>query len=113
MAYRVRNLMSGEERILCSLVPPGIKFRRFYFSPEGLEFACRALLQAAREAEIAVVDEVGPLELQGHGFATGIRAVRESRKPIVITVRPRLVEDVLAWLGLAGGSRLIELQPEE
>ncbi len=99
---RVRNLGSGEERPLCSREPPGIPFRRFFFSPQGLEFVNQVLTRAAAEAEVIVVDEVGPLELGGGGFAPGLRALLRSRAFLVLTVRPSLVEEVRRWAGVPG-----------
>ncbi len=100
VGYRVRDLATGEERPLCSVEPPGIPFRRFFFSPEGLALANAALARAAREAEVAVVDEVGPLELSGGGFAPGLRALLASKVFLVLTVRPFLLDEVRAWGGL-------------
>lgn len=110
VGYLVRNLATGEERPLCSRRPPGVPFRRYYFSPEGLEFADRALA-AAREARVAVVDEVGPLELSGGGFASGIFGIRGTRASLVITVRPALVERVREWLVLPGDTRVLRVAP--
>lgn len=100
VGYRVRDLSTDEEQPLCSLEPPGIPFRRFFFSPEGLDFANRALARAAEEAEVAFVDEVGPLEVGGGGFAPGLRAVLRSRAFLVLVVRPALVEEVRQWAGV-------------
>ncbi len=100
VGYWVRDLATGEERALCALAPPGIPFRRFFFSPEGLAFANAALGRAAREADVVVVDEVGPLELSGGGFAPGLRAALGSGRFLVLTVRPSLVDEVRRWVGL-------------
>jgi len=100
LGYRVRDLLTGEEAPLCSLQPPGIKFRRFYFSPAGLELGRAALARAARQAQLAVVDEVGPWELAGGGFAPALPLLTKKRLPLVLTVRPHLVAEVLGWLGL-------------
>jgi ubiquinone/menaquinone biosynthesis C-methylase UbiE/nucleoside-triphosphatase THEP1 len=97
IGYRVRDLATGEERPLCLDRPPGIPFRRFFFSPEGLAFANALIEQAAREAKVIVVDEVGPLELAGGGFAPGLRAALQSRAFLVLTVRPSLVNEVRRW----------------
>lgn len=107
VGYRVRDLATGEERPLCALTPPGMRFRRFYFAPEGIAFAREALRRAAREAEVVVTDEVGPLELRGHGFAPGITAARAAGVPLVITARPHLVDAVLEWLGARGRARIV------
>ena len=100
VGYRVRDLVTGEERPLCSDRPPGIPFRRFFFSPDGLAFANALLEQAAREAEMIVVDEVGPLEISGGGFAPGVRGALRSPASLVVTARPSLVDEVRAWAGL-------------
>lgn len=99
VGYRVRGLRSGEERLLCALEPPGLPFGRFFFRPEALEFANAVLVRAAQEAEVAVIDEVGPLELAGGGFSPGLQACLSSRAFLLLTVRPQLVPLVQAWFG--------------
>ncbi|MCX7750897.1 MAG: DUF2478 domain-containing protein [Candidatus Bipolaricaulota bacterium] len=100
VGYRVRDVRTGEERPLCSLEPPGIPFRRFFFSPEGVAFATAALARAAAEADVIFVDEVGPLELAGGGFAPGLRKVLRAEAFLLLTVRPSLVGEVRRWAGL-------------
>ncbi len=98
--YRVRDLLTGKEAPLCSLDPPGIRFRRFYFSPEGLRFAREAITRAAKQVRVTVVDEVGPWELRGGGFAPALEKALGTGKPLILTVRPHLVEKTLKELGL-------------
>jgi len=100
VGYRVRDLSTGEEEPLCMDRPPGIPFRRFFFSPDGLAFGNAVLERAAREAEVIVADEVGPFELSGGGFSSGIRTVLRSGAFLVVTVRPSLVGEVEVWVGL-------------
>ncbi len=99
IGYRVRDLSSGEERTLCTEEPPGIRFRRFYFCPRSLEFANQAIRRASEEADLVVVDEVGPLELAGNGLAPGLSAALGSGTFVVMCVRPWLVDDALLWAG--------------
>lgn len=100
VGYRVRDLATGDARPLCADRPPGIPFRRFFFSPDGLAFANAALERAAREAEVIVVDEVGPLEISGDGFSPGLRTSLRSRAFLVLTVRPSLVDEARRWAEL-------------
>ena len=111
VGYRVRDLATGEERPLCSVEPPGIPFRRFFFSPEGLASANAALARAVRTAEVIVADEVGPLELIGGGFTPGIRAALGSPAFLVFTVRPSLVDEVRAWASVAAPAIALDSPP--
>ncbi len=99
VGYHIRNVATGQEVLLCSIHPPGIPFRRFFFSPEGVAFGNRALEQA-RGAAVVVVDEVGPWELGGGGLAPGVRTVLASPSFVVLAVRPSLLQEVRAWAGL-------------
>ena len=76
------------------------RFRRFFFSQRALDFANSVLKEAAGKAEAIVVDEVGPLELSGCGFAPGLRICRESGAFLILTVRPHLLSPVKRWLNL-------------
>jgi len=97
--YMVRDLLTGEERQLCTENPPGIRFRRFYFSPTALEFANAAVARAGRETEVVIVDEVGPLELGGSGMAPGVRQALRGGAFLIMCVRPWLVEEACLWAG--------------
>jgi nucleoside-triphosphatase THEP1 len=87
--------------------PPGgegqgeiFRFRRFFFSHQALDFGNSVLKEAAGKAEVVVVDEVGPLELSGRGFAPGLGICRESGAFLILTVRPHLLSPVKRWLDL-------------
>jgi len=76
------------------------RFRRFFFSQRALDFGNSLLKEAAGKAEVIVVDEVGPLELSGRGFAPGLKICRESGAFLILTVRPHLLSPVKRWLDL-------------
>ncbi len=66
----------------------------FHFSPEGLSLGREAL---AVDADVSVVDEVGPLELSGGGWAAGLDELALSRRrPLVWAVRESLADAVQA-----------------
>jgi len=76
------------------------RFRRFFFSQRALDFGNSVLKEATGKAEVIVVDEVGPLELSGCGFAPGLGICRESGAFLILTVRPHLLSLVKRWLNL-------------
>ncbi len=74
---------------------------RFYFKRETFDLARRLLLQAANQSlDWIVVDEVGPLELQGLGFEPAVSQLIELQKDestqwnLLLVVRESLVQAV-------------------
>ena len=70
----------------------------FVFSDDALAGGRRAL-KAAVMADIVVIDEFGPLELKGGGWAEEIKwLAQESNAILILVVREPLLEQVRAWL---------------
>ncbi|MGC1121026.1 MAG: nucleoside-triphosphatase [Candidatus Methanofastidiosia archaeon] len=82
--YYVEDLKTGEKRILCSENGPGLKFRRFFFNVESLQFVIDSL---GREGDILVYDEIGYLEMEGI-----LDIFCYIREPGVVIVRKELVD---------------------
>ena len=114
----VLRLATGEARPLEAHAPaapvvvgPPVVVGRFTF--DGAVFAwARAGLLAACAASPAtvVVDEVGPLELDGRGLEPAVgAAVRlglEGETRVVLVVRDTLLDRALAHYGLSGVARV-------
>jgi nucleoside-triphosphatase THEP1 len=68
----------------------------FVFLSDGLELGCNALsLNAASSADIVIVDEFGPLEINGDGWRKNVDLlVRSSEALIFLVVRQQLVQQV-------------------
>lgn len=71
----------------------------FHFSTETIAQGRRAL-QDASDADIVVVDEVGPLELEGGGWAPELDRLAGQGKTMLWSVREGLVEAVQARWGV-------------
>jgi nucleoside-triphosphatase THEP1 len=75
------------------------RWSRFAFHDEGLALGRRALGTDAERAEVIVVDEVGPFELAGGGWAPALDALTRFSGRVVFVVRDSLVEEVTARWG--------------
>jgi nucleoside-triphosphatase THEP1 len=78
------------------------RWSRFAFSPEGLALGRKALAEGVRGADVVVVDEVGPFELSGGGWADALdvlAATFEGR--LLLVVREAIVDTVKARWGSA------------
>jgi nucleoside-triphosphatase THEP1 len=71
----------------------------YFFIPSGLEEAERIILRS-RNADLFVVDEIGPLELSGKGFWPALKqALFPPQTAYLIVVRDKILEDLLGVLG--------------
>jgi nucleoside-triphosphatase THEP1 len=75
------------------------KIGSYFFIPQGLEEAEKIILQG-KEADILVVDEVGPLELSGRGYWPALKqVVFHPLNNFLLVMRINIVKDFLAMLG--------------
>lgn len=98
--YDVVDLRSGAREPLCreSAREGAARTGRFAFAAAGLAHG-QAALAAARErpCDLVCVDEVGPLELRGQGWAEELAALAAAPSGrLLLVIRPQLVEGVLA-----------------
>ena len=98
-AYDIMDLSSGKTLPLAARKstrgwrPHG----SFYFNPEGLQMGERILENALiRGADLMVVDEIGPFELEGKIWAKSLSSILHSRScPVLLVVREKLVQQVI------------------
>lgn len=66
------------------------------FLSTGLEFGVAALSsEALKDVDLVVIDEIGPLELRGEGWAKSLSSIVENLScPMILTVRSRLSQQV-------------------
>ncbi len=104
--FDIVNLASGESARLAREDAGGsashAQWSRFAFSPEGLALGGRALGPDARDADVVLVDEVGPFELAGGGWAPALdKLASEHEGPVLLVVRASIVDAVRRRWGSA------------
>ena len=102
--FDIVNLATGESTALAREqagdAGPHARWSRFAFRPEGLDLGARALGPTAHSADVIVVDEVGPFELSGGGWAPALdRLSKDYRGTLVLAVRGSVVDAVRARWG--------------
>jgi nucleoside-triphosphatase THEP1 len=81
---------------------PHARWSRFAFSADGLDLGQRALGPASDDAAVVVVDEVGPFELSGGGWATALdRLAQSCAGTLVLVARASVADAVRARWGSA------------
>ncbi|MFO8173980.1 MAG: nucleoside-triphosphatase [Longimicrobiales bacterium] len=112
------ELRSGRRMPMATRDPasPWPALGSFRVNPEALEMGRLALSPETLEGcDLVVVDEVGPWELAGEGWAEALEALRGRGVPLLLVVRRSLVKDVMARFA-PGGAPVWEIparRPEE
>jgi nucleoside-triphosphatase THEP1 len=101
VGFLVKDVATGEQTQLAQRVShdSGEHGTGFHFTEDGLALA-RQALGRARSGAVLVIDELGPMELRGHGH---MRAVHKAMSinglaGVVVVVRRHLVPALLAAL---------------
>jgi nucleoside-triphosphatase THEP1 len=96
--FRLKNIGTEKELDMASasFTPGWTPYRRFWFNPEafrqGSEWIRLCLEQIP---DVVIIDEVGPMELEGSGWTEPLEALGKSSIPVQIwNVREKLIGEV-------------------
>jgi nucleoside-triphosphatase len=105
------DLGKGEQVLLASTAQPGSGVRQgpFIFAPEGLFAAIRAIGNGMT-SDLLVIDEIGPLEMRGQGFAPVLHTVGRAAHTLLV-IRTELLDTALVRLRLGHDFEVIEVVP--
>jgi nucleoside-triphosphatase THEP1 len=96
--FDIMDLLTGKRKHLCSIHNhDGEQIGPFGFFADGQRFGNRLLRpENLTDADVVFIDEIGPLELKGKGWAAAVdRLMKVPGKPHVWVVRKSLVTDVV------------------
>ncbi len=88
VGFLVRDVATGREGYLAHQhLCDGPEFGRYRLCLRDLEeIGAAAILRAIEEAELIVVDEVGPMELRSPAFVVAVERALASEKHLLVTV---------------------------
>ena len=96
----IEDIQSGNREILASTdnVYQGPRTARYFFNPRGIDFGIQSIYGGASTA-VLIIDEIGPLELRGEGFA-GIPEICKASKAnsFILVIRKGLLPAFLPQL---------------
>jgi nucleoside-triphosphatase THEP1 len=98
VGFDVVNIQSQNRSPLCRVnsEEKGVKVGDFEFFEEGIRFGNDALnLKNLPGCKLIIIDEAGPLELGGNGWATSLGQIVDNLScPLLLVVRDSLIEKV-------------------
>ncbi|MCF7797148.1 MAG: hypothetical protein K9N11_08830 [Lentisphaeria bacterium] len=98
-----QRIATGEQHALntTEALPEANTVGKFSFYPDAFEWAGKQLSQAATGQEWFILDEIGPLEMQGKGYTPALAEIFASGtgpNQVLFTVRPSLVGKMDSFL---------------
>lgn len=98
-AFSLKNILTGVELPMGSARESldWFKYRRFWFNPEAFKEGEEWIRESLRqEAQIIVVDEVGPMELEGAGWSEILDDLVKMPLPLQLwSVRENILQEVM------------------
>jgi nucleoside-triphosphatase THEP1 len=116
--YLIRDLSTGQEVPYATRTGESHQDNPipFSFLEDGHDFGIQVLKRpAALKSDLLIVDEAGPLELKGKGWAEPLRDLLSRRiGPTLLVVRPSLIDSITSLWALGDPVMLeVEEMPEE
>ncbi len=97
--FKLTTIPDGQTSILSSIEPPGIPFGRYYVKIGGIDKGIQAI---KKEADIYIIDEIGPMEMKNPNFMPTVKEILNSNKSIVAVIHRKLTN-------IAAGNNLYEI----
>ena len=111
VGFTVHDVMSGREAELATSEGSlGPRVGRYRVNISGLaDVGGRSLREAAAQAEVIVIDEVGPMELTSPGFKEGVEECLASGKPMFAIIHEKMKDPLIEKLLETPGGVLTEV----
>ncbi len=112
--YLVRDLRSGEERILARTTPFNTSLRQgpFYFAEESFRWV-EQLFNRRFGSQVLILDEVGILELRRKGYYRLLESIlRHYEGCFIIIARRSILEELIALFKI-GRAEVIDIEAEK
>jgi len=114
IGFEIRNLVTGETGVLAHVNQrTGPRIGRYRVNSEDLDrIGAEAILLAVKDADLIVIDEVGPMELTSRTFKDAVQAALVCGKPVLGTVHRNAQDPIVRAIKSGGGIEVLEVTHE-
>ncbi len=114
LGFDVLDLRNGTRVPLARRKTGGSKTGRFTFLPNGLKLGNAVLnATATKTADLVIIDEFGPLELNGRGWRDDVDSLLASSNALILlVVRQELADSVWRLYANLPGRKLNAIKPK-
>ena len=114
VGFDIIDLLSGRRGVLSHVrLSSGPYVGKYHVNLSDLsEVGVTALNNAVSESDIVVIDEVGPMELQGKDFQEAVIRAMESQKPVLGIVHWRIKYPLIERIKGRSDVKIYEVTPQ-
>jgi nucleoside-triphosphatase len=112
VGFRIRELGTGEEGMLARVGWGGPRVGKYGVDLEVLDrLGGGGIRRAVREAQVVVIDEIGPMEVLSASFRGAVLEALSSPLPVLAAVHLRTEGGFIGEVKRRGDVRLLEVNP--
>lgn len=111
IGFEIRDLSTDEAGVLAHVNrATGPRIGKYRVNDEDLDkIGAGAILSAIKDADLIIIDEVGPMELTSMRFKEAVRAALACGKPVLGTVHRNAQDPLVTGIKSTAGIEVIEV----
>ena len=114
LGFEVIDVLTGDKGVLAHILQrSGPRIGKYRVNLDDLSrIGVHAMKTAVEEADYIVIDEVGPMELQGRDFQLAIMKALESSKPVLGILHWKMKHPIIKSIKAVKGVKIYEVTRE-
>jgi nucleoside-triphosphatase len=90
IGFEFIDLTTNDRNVLASITGNGPKVGRYFVNVAGCRFAAERLMNAVRNSDVIICDEIGPMELKSREFIDSAMNLLDVEKKVIVVVHQKL-----------------------
>jgi nucleoside-triphosphatase len=90
IGFEFIDLITYDTNVLASITGNGPKVGKYFVNLAGCRFAAKRLDAAAKNCDVIICDEIGPMELKSREFLDSVKKLLDVDKKTIVVVHQRL-----------------------
>jgi len=95
IGFEFVDLTTNERATLSSTAGSGPRIGRYFVDLDGCRFAVKRLIEAIKDSDVIICDELGPMEFKSKEFVGCAKDMLALDKPVIVVVHRKLQHPVI------------------
>jgi len=90
IGFEFIDLTTNDRKGLASINGNGPKVGKYFVNVAGCRFAAERLMDAVRNSDVIICDEIGPMELKSREFKDSVKSLLDVDKKVIVVAHQKL-----------------------